>query len=89
MRLAARKEEKRQEREGPRMLSIRNHSVLQQTEMMLAKQAYSRVFWVDRVSSANSAPQICFKESCYLLRAFDVVIAQAAACEGKRDAVEV
>lgn len=56
---------------------------------MLAKQAYSRGFCVDRVSSANPAPQTCFKESCYLRRAFDAGIDRAAVCEKERDAVQV
>lgn len=80
--LAIQKERKDKE-DGPCVLSIRIHSVLQQTERMLAKQAYSRGFWVDRVSSANSAPQTCFKESCHLRRAFDVVIDHAAVREKK------
>lgn len=68
-------------RERPCLFSIRIHSVLLQTERMLAKQAYSRGFCVDHVSSANPAPQTCFKESCYLRRAFDVGIDHAAVCE--------
>lgn len=46
-------------------------------------------FCVDRVSSANPAPQTCFKESCYLRRAFDAGIDRAAVCEKERDAVQV
>lgn len=71
-------------RERPSLLSIRIHSVLLQIDRMLGKQAYSRGFCVDGVSSANPAPQTCFKESCYLCRAFDVGIDQAAVGEKKK-----
>lgn len=75
-------------REKSCLFSIRVHTVLLQTERMLAKQAYSRGFCVDCVSSANPAPQTCFKESSYLYRALMWVLIMQRSVR-TRDAVQV